>query len=177
MYGVRVRTKSVVIVADHSPRGWYKYYDKDATNHAILLNSTLAKHTRAYKFGLGIRWWLSNVTALTCERARVMGSATCEPFGSGWWVKRAIGLNLTRERACVYYSPPRPGNEPTDPIRHTTCTPSRLGNGNESNGTGDFDVTMTQRAPLDVPQLDNKPMGSIGRTVYRSVHHPEATTS
>ncbi|KAF8450957.1 hypothetical protein L210DRAFT_3500197 [Boletus edulis BED1] len=39
MYGVRVRTKSVVIVADHSPRGWYKYYDKDATNHAILLNS------------------------------------------------------------------------------------------------------------------------------------------
>ncbi|KAF8425079.1 hypothetical protein L210DRAFT_3634698 [Boletus edulis BED1] len=67
-----------------------------------------------------------------------------------------------------YYSPPRPGNEPTDPIRHTTCTPSRLGNGNESNGTGDLDVTMTQRAPLDVPQLDNKPMGSIGRTVYRS---------
>ncbi|KAF8414687.1 hypothetical protein L210DRAFT_3513421 [Boletus edulis BED1] len=85
---------------------------------------------------------------------------------------------LRRRRAGVrYYSPPRPGNEPTDPIRHTTCTPSRLGNGNESNGTGDFDVTMTQRAPLDVPQLDNKPMGSIGRTVYRSVHHPEATTS
>ncbi|KAF8432533.1 Creatinase/Aminopeptidase P [Boletus edulis BED1] len=36
MYGVRVRTKSVVIVADHS-HGWYMYYDKDATNHAILL--------------------------------------------------------------------------------------------------------------------------------------------